>query len=241
MTESLSTAVESTAQIIGEHIDRMFDSLTAMQPLVLDLTGSAGPVYRKTLTALREPLGELIHAHAGLVDGAGLAVAPGLLADADLWLQWWRRGSDGGLHFKEHTFNPDSVNFYDYTALDWFNIPAATGEPVLVGPYVDSGGTDLRVITAALAVAHNQNLCSVLAADLSLDFLEVLFLRSLRRREQHVALVTGTGKVVVSNTARHATGTLLTPNALAQAAPSLSCIVPVSRIPAGPWRLVVLP
>lgn len=241
MTEPLGTAIESTARVIGDHIDRVFDSLAALRPLVLDLAGSAGPVYRKTLKALREPVGELIQAHAGLVDGAGLAVAPGILADADLWLQWWRRGSDGELHFTEHAFNPDSVNFYDYTALDWFGIPAATGEPVLVGPYVDSGGTDLRVITGALAVAHDENRSSVLAADLSLGYLEMLFLRSLRRREQHVALVTGTGKVVVSNTARHATGTLLTPKALHEAEPSLSLRVPTSRISTDPWRLVVLP
>ncbi len=241
MTDALGTAVESTARILGEHIDRVFDSLAALRPLVLDLTGAAGPVYRKTLKALREPVGELVHTHAGLVDGAGVAVAPGLLADADLWLEWWRVRNDGELHFTEHTFKPDSVNFYDYTALDWFNIPATTGEPVLVGPYVDSGGTDLRVVTAALAVAHGGQQCSVLAADLSLDFLERLFLRSLRRRNQPVALVTGTGKVVVSNTARHATGTLLTPQALEEAEPSLSCFVPVPRLSADPWRLVVLP
>ena len=48
---------------------------------------------------------------------------------------------------------------------------------------------------------------AVAGADLSMDFIERAFLRSLGRRDEHIALITETGKVVASNSARFAPGT----------------------------------
>jgi hypothetical protein len=48
---------------------------------------------------------------------------------------------------------------------------------------------------------------AVAGADLSMESIERTFLLNLGRREEHVALITETGKVVASNSARFAPGT----------------------------------
>ena len=76
---------------------------------------------------------------------------------------------------------------------------------------------------------------AVAGADLSMDFVERAFLRSLGRREEHIALITESGKVVASNSARFAPGTRFegTPGGLA------SVPVPVEALATPPWQLIV--
>jgi hypothetical protein len=159
---------------------------------------------RAGLAALEPAVLSLAQHHGSLVDGAGVAVAPGLLADAETWLQWWRYRSDR-LEFTPHSLNPTSVNFYDYTDMTWFRGTVESKGPQLTGPYVDFGGTDLKIVTASLPVDSHGRI-SVVGVDLSMTELELLFLRSLGRQESDVVLVTDSGKVVASNTGRYAAG-----------------------------------
>jgi hypothetical protein len=216
---------------MAERIDGVFESLAELSRVVGSVLASDHP-SRAGLGGVQAAVLDLAQRHGSLIDGAGVAVAPGLLADADTWLQWWRYKS-GGLQFTTHSLNPASVNYYDYTEMAWFKATADSGEPQLTGPYVDFGGTDLKVVTASSPVESRGGV-SVAGADLSMAELELLFLRSLGRWDSDVVLFTDSGKVVASNTGRYAAGRIM-PDALAE-----GVRVPFESV-ARTWRIVVAP
>lgn len=243
-TEPIATALQRTARVVGHRLDAVMAGLEgiARQSQSLLACPPGERPDRAKLQALRDPVEKLIAESQQLVDGAGLAVGPGILSDADSWLQWWRPQRDGGLEFTAHSFNPLSLNYYDYQAMNWFRIPVETGEPAVVGPYVDTGGTDLRIVTVTVPFAVGDGPRSVAAADLSLDCLERILLRSLGTRERDVVLLTDSGKIVASNTARHVTGTILDRGAAGNGPTREKETLPIgsalhARIP---WRLVVM-
>jgi hypothetical protein len=92
----------------------------------------------------------------------------------------------------------------------------------------------MKVVTASLPVKHGQRTVAVAAADLSMESIERTFLLNLGRRDEHVAPITETGKVVASNSVRFAPGTRLQG---ARSGPG-SVPVPAADVPAPPWRLV---
>ena len=70
---------------------------------------------------------------SGLI-GAGLVVAPGLLADEQRYLQWRQRRKDGSfapLFLDVDTAGDDP---YDYPEMEWFRVPAQQGRRMIGGP-----------------------------------------------------------------------------------------------------------
>lgn len=152
---------------------------------------------RDELHVLREPLLALVHGCAPLCHGAGVAVVPGRLAGTGHWLEWWTGRSDGG-EFGGHLLDAEAVNFYDYTEMPWFQEPLATGRPDAFGPYLDNGGTDLRIVTLAVPVLRNGEPVGVAGADLLLSELERDLLEEVGL-DPAVALVSGSGRVIATN------------------------------------------
>ena len=188
---------------------------------------------RTSLESLKTVVDTLVAGQEGLVDSAGISVVPGVLPDADAWHQWWT-AVKGKLVFIPHNLNPASVNYYDYTDMTWFERPLASGGPELTGPYIDFGGADMKVVTASVPVMDGLRALAVAGADLSMEEIERIFLRSLGRRKEDIALVTATGKVVASNSARFAPGTRFE----GDPGGSASRPVHVAGLATAPWRLV---
>lgn len=207
MTEPLIEAAKEAADVVAQILDGVFESLHILREAAEPLLSSA-KVDSTELMLLEPAVRALVDRHGGLVDGAGVAVAPGLLADAETWMQSWHTHG-GELGFTRHTLNPASVNYYDYTHMSWYQQPVATGAAVLTGPYWDFGGTDTTIVTASLPVLGRDHVVSVVAADLSVHHLEVTFLRALGKQDVPVALVSHNGKVVASNSARYGIGRTL--------------------------------
>lgn len=229
----LDEVLHSTAAALGQRLERVFADLAVLAEETTRIISASG-TSRSMLEALKPVVGSIVAEQGGLVDSAGVSVAPGLLTDADTWHQWWSL-IGGQLVFIPHNLNPASVNYYDYTEMTWFERPLASGRPELTGPYLDFGGADVRLITASRPVMHGQQTAAVAGADLSMDFIERAFLRNLGRRDEHVALITETGKVVASNSARFAPGTRFEgPEAGLGSVP-----VPVADLASAPWRLIV--
>jgi hypothetical protein len=197
-----------------------------------DILAAPGTSCTK-LESLKPAVEDIVTRQAGLVDSAGVPVAPGLFTDADAWHQWWSLVG-GKLVFIPHNLNPASINYYDYTEMTWYERPLASGRPELIGPYIDFGGADMKVVTASLPVNHGQRTVAVAGADLSMESIERTFLLNLGRRDERVALITETGKGVASNSARFAPGTRF------QGARSGAGSVPVpaADLAAPPWHLV---
>ena len=188
------------AHLMGDH------STMANLAIVYDLSFVGSMVFLCAGLALKPVVDKVIAGLDGLVDSAGVSVVPGVLADADSWHQWWSLVK-GKLVFIPHNLNPASIKYYDYTNMTWFERPAASGGPELTGPYIDFGGADVKVVTASRPVLRGNETVAVAGADLSLEQIQRSFLLGLGRRDEHIALITETGKIVASNSARFAPGT----------------------------------
>lgn len=195
------------AERVGAHLDGVFDDLHAVAPVLTTVLEPAS-VGRNDLTALDTALMDLVRRQVGTIDGAGVAFAPGALHDAYTWLQWWRIDTSGELEFARHVFNPASVRYYDYTAMPWFAVPATRGSTTVVGPYLDSGGTDRNIVTIGVPTASRLGTC-VVAADFRLDQLEGAFRRAMGPHSPAAVLVNDHNRVVASTSARHFAGSLV--------------------------------
>lgn len=242
--EQLSRIIRTTAELIGARLDAVFDDVSSLLPDILRIAEADTDQRpaKADFEPVRPQLQAIIARHEGLVDGAGIAFGEDVLRDAASWLEWWRLGQGSAPEFAAHVFNPDSIRYYDYSAMSWFQLPTTSGHSLAIGPYIDSGGTDLNIVTLAVPFQAADGSRSVLGADLCLPVLASIFLKSVATRDRAVVLVNDGGRVVTSNTARHATGTLLSaadPSALAAL---FEDYVPVpSAVPGRiPWHVGIL-
>jgi hypothetical protein len=236
--ETVGEALQRTADALSSSINAVFTDLEEVAAAVSAASRDASGVPRRSdFLFLRQELAEFIKVHSDLIIGAGIAYAPGSLPEAPHWLEWWRAQPKGEPRFVTHDLNPDSLNYYDYTGREWFTLPSSTGAPVAVGPYVDFGGINVNIITLCVPAATAQGV-HVLGCDLTLANLEGVFLRALQLRDPAVVLLGPNGRVIASNNARIATGTLLLDEDLKRAETSLDvCPDSPSRLP---WKLISL-
>ena len=231
-------ALERTAGTLSSSINGVFADLEKIADAVTAVAETAPGIPRRSeYLFLKQELANIIELHSDLIIGAGIAYAPGSLPEAPHWLEWWRSQPKGGPRFVTHDLNPDSLNYYDYTGREWFTLPSSTGQPVAVGPYVDFGGINVNIITLCVPAQTAQGI-HVLGCDLPLAKLEGVFLRALQVREPAVVLLGPNGRVIASNNARIATGTLLLDEDLKRAGTSLE--VSPGKPTRLPWKLISL-
>jgi hypothetical protein len=155
---------------------------------------------------VREEVFDHLREHAPLVTGTGFVAAPGLLADAPLWLEWWQSGDGHDPERLVVDLDPAGRGFYDYTGRPWFTVPDRTRGPNLHGPYVDYFGTDQYILTMSTPVLHGDRFLGITGADLYLRTVEKTVLPLL---PPGAILLNAQGRVIVSRSARHLTGALL--------------------------------
>jgi len=152
------------------------------------------------LAALRPAIFAILAARGDLVSGAGVVVAPGLLGDAERWLEWWSAASPGArpepLRVNLERSAPD---FYDYLTNDWFTTPRDTLEPTMSGPFVDHACTNMYAITLSVPVVCDERFVGVAAADVLVASLEREVTPALLGSEAPTALTTAEGRVIASN------------------------------------------
>jgi hypothetical protein len=236
--ETVEEALERTAAALSSSISRVFVDLEKIAGTVSAAAAAVSGVPRRSeFLFLKQDLANFIKLHSDVIVGAGIAYAPGSLREATHWLEWWRTQRTGEPRFVTHDLNPDSLNYYDYTTRDWFTIPSASGQPVAVGPYVDFGGINVNIITLCVPAPTAQGV-QILGCDLTLANLEGIFLRALQLREPVVVLLGPNGRVIASNNARIATGTLFLEEDMARA--DISVDVSPANPARLPWKLVTL-
>ncbi|TAM70521.1 MAG: hypothetical protein EPN48_03795 [Microbacteriaceae bacterium] len=152
----------------------------------------------------------------GLITGAGFVAAPGFLADAPWHLAWWLsasntfgRAANGGLRRLQTVDDPDDEQFRDYTALEWWRVPARTGGRHLTGPYVDYLCTDDYTVTITTPVRQGGQMVGLVGTDVYVARLEQVLLPVLRASGRACTLVNASGRIVASTDSRRATGALL--------------------------------
>jgi hypothetical protein len=145
----------------------------------------------------------------GLVRGAGVVLAPGMLMDARLWIEWWTLDGAGDVRRAAFDFDEDSLDFYDYSRADWYLAPRHGNQRSLVGPYVDFNGINEYIVTATVPVTIDGRFVGVAGADLSVDELERRLHTANRRNRTELAVVNASNRIVASTSPRHVVGSLL--------------------------------
>lgn len=174
----------------------------------------AGGAGRDDLVPLRPEIFELLQSHRGLVAGAGLITAPGLLRDAPRWLEWWWTNAAGSPEALRINLDPAAPDFFDYTTADWYATPLASGARRVAGPYVDYACTNAYAVTlsipiasdAVASVASGGEVLGVAAADVLVSSLETRVLPALTGIDRPVVLANADGRVIASNSPRWAPG-----------------------------------
>ncbi|MFF9019688.1 PDC sensor domain-containing protein [Streptomyces eurythermus] len=209
-----AVATESERRVaaqVGGALEAVFEAVAATRAettALLRRVAAEGrrPVSRD-LAALRPGLHARL-ARDAIVSGAGFVAAPGLLADAPVWLEWWQSGADGVVRPLLLDLDPGRSAYSDYTHWDWFALPRDTGRRAVAGPYVDYLCSAEYSLTVSEPVCAQGRFAGVAAADVYLRHFEAAVLPLLRGLPRPAHLVNAHGRVAASADAAHLAGSL---------------------------------
>jgi hypothetical protein len=219
------------AGVVLAAVERVFACVADLHDPALAALGRTEPAARIGAANLEERARELLAAPGQLAVGLGLVAAP--RPDREVRLLWWQADPDGGrIAALRPDLRPASLDFYDYPATDWFDVPRRTGRRHVVGPYVDVHGTGryLLTLTGPLLGGDGEFL-GVVGADVPVNRFENHLLRALDPGDDAVVVLDDEGRVVLSTSPRWLVGDLLT-------APPEGSGTAV-ELPGVPWRLYV--
>ena len=109
----------------------------------------------------------------------------------------------------QYSFDPESIDFYDYTRADWFLVSHREGARSVAGKYIDFGGVNDYILTMTTPILLGRSFAGVAGADLRVDELERRLYHAARGLPTHLALVIDTHRVLGSTAARLLAGSVL--------------------------------
>jgi hypothetical protein len=216
MTAAPARAGEHLLATVTAAIGRVLASATEISEAMTALAAAASagrrPLRRADLATLRPLVAQVLGRHRGFAAGAGVVLAPDVLADAPRWIDWW--WADQGIGQLQVDLDPASAEFYDYTTTEWYREPARTGQPWIAGPYVDYICTREYTFTVAVPVVDEGRFVGVAGADILAGEVERMVLPGLARlgrAGRPAVLVSGSGRVIASSSADILPGEVLGP------------------------------
>lgn len=206
-TASLSAFVEDLTRSFDELFRDLRGYALAMTEAVGSLSTtdatpvSISPESGPARSDIQEWATRILQSHP-LVSGAGVIFDPAQVQPQVRLIDWFSRTGDGEVvpHYFVH--DTTSLNHYDYTQLPWFKGPFETGEPTLVGPYLDYLGVDELVLTATVPWSVGGQFLGLAGADIPVDSLEHVIQDPQRGLTHPLALVSAASKIICANTAR---------------------------------------
>ncbi|MDR7110369.1 hypothetical protein J2X03_000225 [Microbacterium trichothecenolyticum] len=224
MTTIATRSPADVAIRVAATIDGIFAMIDGWRDLLEEQLASAHALTAKAIDPLVEAFAVPAVSGETLLTGAGFVAAPGVLTDAEWHLAWWlgTTGSAHGVRRLATIDDPTHEQFRDYTALEWWRVPQATGTRHLTGPYVDYVCTDDYTVTITTPVVRDGSMIGVVGADALVDRLERVLLPVLRAGEMPATLVNASGRVVTSTDARREPGSMLRGDDLTAAVRALS-------------------
>lgn len=209
-------------------VEQVFACVTDLHDAALVALGVGEHGVPADAVDLEERARDLLAAPGQLAVGLGLVAAP--RPDRDVRVLWWQADPDGGpVTALRPDLRPASLDFYDYTSTEWFDVPRRTGRRHVVGPYVDVHGTGRYLLTLTSPVLAGGEFLGVVGADVPVSRFENHLLRALDPEADPIVVLDGEGRVVLSSSPRWLVGDLLGPQVDAAAA--------APAVPGVPWRL----
>jgi hypothetical protein len=219
------------AGLVAAEVERVFESVAALGDAALAALGAGASAAEDGAAELETRARNLLAAPDQLAVGVGLVAAPA--PDRDVRLLWWQADpASGRITVLRPDLRPASLDFYDYTATEWFDVPRRTGERHVVGPYVDVHGTGRYLLTLTGPVHAGGEFLGVVGADVPVNRFENRLLRALDPGDPGdaaVVVLNGDRRVVLSTSPRWLVGDLL------DEPPGDA--VPAAAIAGVPWRL----
>ena len=222
---------------IAAAVDEVFGVVRAVRDEALDLHASAAQRGQRLVAADVAALGNHVRQRlqqpGSLVAGLGLIVAPDVLADRHLHVEWWQTvpGRDEPEPLRVD-LDPASTGFYDYATAEWFVAPRRTRLRHVEGPYVDVHGTGAYVLTFSMPIQAGDEFLGVAGADVPASWLEDRLPDELAGVAD-VVVVNAVGRVVLSSSPDWLVGELVPPRRLRSASEE--------DLEGLPWRAVRLP
>ena len=217
------------AGVVTAAVERVFACVAEMHDAALAALG-AEPEAQTGASDLEQRARQLLAAPGQLAVGLGLVAAP--RPDRDVRLLWWQT-DDGRIAALRPDLRPASLDFYDYPATEWFDVPRRTGRRHVVGPYVDVHGTGRYLLTLTAPLVGEGEFLGVIGADVPVNRFENHLLRALDPGlvpgPAAVVVLNEEGRVVLSTSPRWLVGDLLDepPGGAGTAV----------EVPGLPWRL----
>jgi len=109
----------------------------------------------------------------------------------------------------QFSFDPESIDFCDYTREDWVLVSHREGACSVAGPYVDLGGVNYYILTSTTPILLGRSFAGVAGAGLRVDELERRLNHAARGLPTHLALLSDADRVVGSTAARLLPGSVL--------------------------------
>ena len=222
---------EQAVVVVSEAVERVFATVSLVRRLVQAIhraaTERGDVLHEMDIDRLRPALLELLDENPTAI-GLGVIFAPGLLPERGL--EWWQSAPDLPSPSRlEVDLRVDSLDFYDYTAAEWFVLPQQTGMRHVAGPYVDVHGTDRYLLTFTEPIVADGTFLGVAGADVPVTRFETLVLQGLADMQMDMVVIGEEGRVVLSTWSRWLTGELLAADATPDRLP----------LPGLTWQLAV--
>jgi hypothetical protein len=196
------------AGVVTAAVERVFACVADLHDPALAALGAGEPEARAGATDLEARARQLLAAPGQLAVGLGLVAAP--RPDRDVQLLWWQADPDGDrIAALRPDLRPASLDFYDYPATEWFDVPRRTGRRHVVGPYVDVHGTGRYLLTLTAPLVGEGEFLAVVGADVPVSRFENHLLRALDPGLDAVVVLNEEGRVVLSTSPRWLVGDLL--------------------------------
>lgn len=220
------------AQRVAETIDGIFATIDHWRDHVEARLRDGVPLTAAALDPLVEAFAVPAVTTDTLLTGAGFVAGPGILADAEWHLAWWLRDQPGPRRLAT-VDDPAHEQFRDYTALEWWRVPARSGTRHLAGPYVDYLCTDDYAVTITTPVRVGEEMVGLVGIDALVDRLERELLPILRAGGPDTSLVNTSGRVVTSTDASREPGSILRLEGLTDAVAASRASGAVVSLPGG--------
>lgn len=198
-------ARETLIEQFDEFVDGIFAPLDAWLPQLqaqLAQRIASGSLNGAGLTSMIEQdARRVLESTDRPLYGAGFCATDAVVTEGNP-LAWWQ-GPERSL-LASSTFGPGQAAI-DLQRLEWFRVPAETGERHIAGPFVDYLCSNEITLTATIPVTLEQQFVGVLCADVLVASIEELLLPLLVSLPG-AALVNSSGRVVVSANPEYETG-----------------------------------
>ncbi|BDV32210.1 cache domain-containing protein [Microbacterium terricola] len=232
MTAVTTRTPTEIADRVADTFDALFATIDGWRDLLEGRLAALDTLTAESVDGLVEEFAVPALHRDALITGAGFVATPGTLDDAEWHLAWWL-GGQGALRRLATIDDPAHEQFRDYTALEWWRIPARTGARHLTGPYVDYVCTDDYAVTITTPVRVAGAMVGVVGTDALVDRLERELLPVLRSGRGEATIVNAGGRVVTSTDAHLEPGAILRRAGLPEALAALRAGADSAGLPDG--------